>query len=47
MTKIQAKHRLEMRAQLTEEQRLKFDMFKGHMRHNRGQMNFGQMGRMK
>lgn len=29
MAKIQAKHRLEMRAQLTDEQRLKFDAHKG------------------
>ena len=28
MAKIQAKHHLEIRAQLTDEQRLKFDMFK-------------------
>lgn len=32
MAKIQAKHHLEMRAQLTDEQRLKFDMFKHQMR---------------
>ncbi|OFX57772.1 MAG: hypothetical protein A2066_14470 [Bacteroidetes bacterium GWB2_41_8] len=37
MAKIQAKHRLEMRAQLTDEQRLKFDLHKGKMMHNRGQ----------
>lgn len=30
MAKLQAKHRLEMRAQLNDEQRLKFDMFKHH-----------------
>lgn len=30
MSKLQAKHRLEMRAQLNDEQRLKFDMFKHH-----------------
>ena len=32
MAKIKAKNRLDMRAQLTEEQRLKFDAFKGHRR---------------
>lgn len=32
MAKIQAKHRLEMRAQLNDEQRLKFDMFKHQMK---------------
>ena len=32
MAKIQTKHRLEMRAQLTEEQRQKFDLFRGKMR---------------
>jgi Spy/CpxP family protein refolding chaperone len=36
MAKIQAKHRLDMRAQLTDEQRLKFDMFKEKMKHERG-----------
>lgn len=36
MAKIHAKHRLDMRAQLTEEQRLKFDMHKGKMMHGRG-----------
>jgi Spy/CpxP family protein refolding chaperone len=36
MAKIQAKHRLEMRAQLTDEQRLKFDMFKHQMKDGRG-----------
>ena len=45
MAKIKAKHHLEMRAQLTDEQRLKFDLFKGNMmcgnvprgmKHNRG-----------
>ncbi len=32
MAKIQTKNRLEMRAQLTEEQRQKFDLFRGKMR---------------
>ena len=32
MVKIQTKHRLEMRAQLTDEQKLKFDLFKGKMK---------------
>ena len=36
MAKIMTKHRLEMRAQLTDEQRLKFDMFKGKMMQRRG-----------
>lgn len=36
MAKIQAKHRLEMRAQLTDEQRLKFDLYKGRMMNDRG-----------
>jgi len=36
MAKIQAKHHLEMRAQLTEEQRLKFDMFKHQQKEGRG-----------
>lgn len=36
MAKIQAKHHLEMRAQLTDEQRLKFDMFKHRQRDGKG-----------
>ncbi len=36
MAKIQAKHRLDMRAQLTDEQMLKLDMFKGKMMPHRG-----------
>ena len=36
MAKIQTQHRLDMRAQLTEEQRLKFDMHKGRMMQQRG-----------
>jgi Spy/CpxP family protein refolding chaperone len=36
MAKIQAKHRLDMRAQLNDEQRLKFDMSKGKMMQERG-----------
>ncbi len=48
MAKIQAKHHLDVRAQLTDEQRLKFDLQKGKMgrhngfkgmRHNRGMQN--------
>ena len=35
MAKIQVKHHLEMRALLTEEQQLKFDMHKGKMKHNK------------
>jgi len=38
MAKIEVKHRLDMRAQLTEEQRLKFDMMKGKMGHEKGEM---------
>jgi Spy/CpxP family protein refolding chaperone len=36
MAKLQVKHRLELRAQLSDEQRLKFDMQKGKMKHERG-----------
>lgn len=36
MAKLQAKHHLEMRAQLTDEQRLKFDMFKHQMKNGKG-----------
>jgi len=36
MAKMEVKHRLEMRAQLTDEQRLKFDMMKGKMRQGKG-----------
>jgi Spy/CpxP family protein refolding chaperone len=36
MAKIKTKNHLDMRAQLTEEQRLKFDAFKGHMRGGEG-----------
>lgn len=36
MAKIKTKNRLDMRAQLTEEQRLKFDATKGHMRGGEG-----------
>jgi Spy/CpxP family protein refolding chaperone len=36
MSKIQAKNRLEMRSQLTDEQRLKFDLFKDKMMQERG-----------
>lgn len=36
MAKIQAKHHLEMRAQLTDEQRLKFDTFKHRQREGKG-----------
>jgi Spy/CpxP family protein refolding chaperone len=37
MAKIQIKHRLDMRAQLTDEQKLKFDLFKGKLGQERGQ----------
>lgn len=36
MAKIQTKHRLEMRAQLTDEQRLKLALFKGKIRQGKG-----------
>ena len=36
MAKIRAKNHIDMRAQLTEEQRLKFDAFKGKMKHDGG-----------
>ena len=36
MEKIRTKNHLDMRAQLTEEQRLKFDAFKGKMKHDGG-----------
>ena len=36
MAKIQTKNRLEMRAQLTDEQKLKFDLFKEGMKHGKG-----------
>lgn len=39
MAKIQVKNRLEMRAQLTDEQRMKFDMVKRKIKHKRGNMN--------
>lgn len=46
MEKIQAKHRLDLRSQLTEEQRLKFDLFKGQMMHGqKDQEHFGMPGR--
>lgn len=48
IAKIMAKHRLDMRAQLTDEQKLKFDMMKGHMKkQNRpgfGRRGFGRPG---
>jgi len=36
MAKIQVKHHIEMRAQLTDEQRLKFDLFKHQMKDGKG-----------
>jgi Spy/CpxP family protein refolding chaperone len=42
-SKIAMKHRLEMRALLTDEQRLKFDSWKAKMRHSGGQQ-FGHPG---
>jgi len=37
MAKIEVKHRLDMRAQLTDEQKLKFDLFRGKMNQKMGQ----------
>ena len=36
MAEVQTKHRLEMRAQLTDEQRLKLELFKGKLKQARG-----------
>jgi Spy/CpxP family protein refolding chaperone len=36
IAKLQMKHRLDMRAQLTDEQRMKFDAFKANMKKGRG-----------
>ena len=44
MAKIQVKHRLDMRAQLTDEQRLKFDMMKGKMGHEKGEKGMRHRG---
>ena len=44
MAKIQAKHRLDMRAQLTDEQKLKFDMMKGKMGHEKGEKGMRHRG---
>lgn len=51
MAKVMVKSRLEMRAQLTEEQRLKFEMMKGKMKQGKGMkpgkgMRGMQQGRM-
>jgi Spy/CpxP family protein refolding chaperone len=43
MAKIQMKHLLDMRAQLTDEQRLKFDLFKHQMKQNMGQRKMKMM----
>ena len=37
LAKVEIKHRLEMRGQLNDEQRLKFDMLKQKMKHSMGQ----------
>ena len=42
MAKLQVKHRLDMRAQLTDEQRMKFDAFKANMKRGRGQRGMMQ-----
>ncbi|MDP2336222.1 MAG: periplasmic heavy metal sensor [Bacteroidota bacterium] len=46
MAKIQVKHHLEMRAQLTDEQRLKFDLFKEKMKQGKGQKGMRQNMKM-
>jgi Spy/CpxP family protein refolding chaperone len=43
MAKIQTKQHLDMRALLTDEQKLKFDQFKGKMGHRNGQNGQGGM----
>jgi Spy/CpxP family protein refolding chaperone len=47
MAKIQAKHRIEMRAQLTDEQRIKFDLHQGKMKHGKGPEGMKHGERMK
>ena len=47
MAKIQAKHRIEMRAQLSDEQRIKFDLHPGKMKHGKGQKGMEHGDRMK
>ncbi|MBW8333772.1 MAG: periplasmic heavy metal sensor [Prolixibacteraceae bacterium] len=47
IAKIQAKHRLEMRAELTDEQRLKFDERKGKMMQDRGSKGMKHRMRMQ
>jgi Spy/CpxP family protein refolding chaperone len=44
MAKIQAKHHLEIRAQLTDEQRLKFDTFKHRGRNGKGSKGMKHQG---
>jgi Spy/CpxP family protein refolding chaperone len=44
MAKLRVKHRLDMRAQLTDEQRMKFDAFKANMK--RGNGHQGMMQKM-
>lgn len=46
MAKIQVKHHLEMRARLTDEQRLKFDLFKEKMKQGKGQKGMRQNMKM-
>ena len=47
MAKIQTKHHLDMRAQLTDEQRLKFDLRKGGMMHEKGSKGMRNDRQMK
>ncbi len=47
MAKIQAKHRIEMRAQLTDEQRIKFDLYQSKMKPGKGPEGMKHGERMK
>jgi len=44
MAKMQAKHHIEMRSQLTDEQRLKFDMFRHQQRDGKGPKRIKHQG---
>lgn len=44
MAKLQVKHHLEMRSQLTDEQRLKFDMFRHQQRDGKGPKRMKHQG---
>jgi len=47
IAKIQAKQWIEMRAQLSDEQRMKFDMHHGKMKHDKGHKGLEHGERMK